>query len=158
MKNSQHIISLLKLQKSYAPLRIKDEINLFKAAYLTPALKERIAYIYHKERTIFFAVTHPSLCQEINYIGKQLLQSIKDNPQKFPTLCKMDSIKAYIPRNFTHNQTHTSTHNQNATKIPYNEYAKGDFINHCEQDCVLFDTFERIRLLIKNHHKNTKIP
>lgn len=153
MKNSQHIISLLKLQKPYAQLLIKDEVNLFKAAFLTPALKERIAYIYCKDSTLFFAVTHPSLCQEINYIGKQLLQALKDNQQKFPKLSKIQSIKAYIPRSVT--QKHART--QNKEKIPYNEYANGDFINHCKEDSVLFDMFERIRLTIKNHHKNTKI-
>ena len=152
MKSSQHIISLLKLQKSYAPLRLKDETNLFKAAYLTPALKKRIAYIYCKDSTLFFAVIHPSLCQEINYIGTQLLQSIKANPQKFPKLCKIDSIKAYIPRNLT--QNHTSA--QNINKTPYSEYAKGDFINHCERDSSLFDIFERIRQTIKNHHQDTQ--
>ena len=149
MKSSKHIISLLKLQKKYEPLRLKDEINRFKAAYLTLALQKRILYIHTKNSTLFFAVTHPSLCQEINYISKGLLQTIKDNAQIFPSLCKLDSIKAYIPRENPRNDKHIAQ--KNTDKTAYIEYAKGDFINHCEPDSELFNAFERIKLLIKNN-------
>ena len=143
MKDSKHIISLLKAQPEFAKLLIKDEINLFKAAYLTPYLQEQILFIFVKNQTLFFSAKHPAFCQEFNYTREQIIQTLRQYPQKFPTLSKLSEAKAYIPRHILAPKPIPTTE----IKRYFSEHSKGIFINHSTNP-EIHALFEKLRLAI----------
>ncbi|WP_394996034.1 hypothetical protein [uncultured Helicobacter sp.] len=143
MKDSKHIISFLKSQPEFAKLRLKDEINLFKAAYLTPYLREQILFIFVKNQTLFFAAKHPAFCQEFNYTRKHIIQTLRSYPQKFPTLSTLTEAKAYVPRHILEPKPLPHTE----SKRYFSEHSRGEFANHCTSP-RLYELFEKLRLAI----------
>ncbi|WP_394954174.1 hypothetical protein [uncultured Helicobacter sp.] len=143
MKDSKQIISFLKSQPEFSKLLLKDEINLFKAAYFTPYLQEQILFIFVKNQTLFFAAKHPAFCQEFNYTHKHIIQTLRQYPQKFPTLSTLKEAKAYVPRHILEPKTLLHTE----SKRYFSEHSKGEFVNHCHNP-RLHELFEKLRLAI----------
>lgn len=151
MKKSSHIISILKRKSEFSALAVYDEITLFKAAYLTPHLKNALDFIYYKDEILFFVAKHPAFCQEFNYTAKGIINALQSYPDKFPTLSKLKDAKAFVSRKYK--KPLPSFCQDFAPKKPaqatFKEHAQGDFVNHCK-DSKLSAIFERIREFIKN--------
>lgn len=69
-------------------------------AILPPRFRTSIAYIYIKDSTLYFAITHPGIKMELNY-NLDLFKSLLDMINREDCLCsfpKVDKLMTFIPK------------------------------------------------------------
>jgi len=143
MKNSNQLVSHLRSQSAFTPLKNQSCINSVKEL-LPPRLHRFILFGYIRHNIVFFALNHPGAKQEFDNI----INSIKTPLKKMPPLsCKnyeIFDVRAFV--------SHKKTMKFSAVKPSYEEYeerAEADFSNEIENE-KLHKVFEDIRSIIKN--------
>ncbi len=125
MKNSNNIIIHLKNQPYYKKIKNIECFNKIKSL-LPPKLSNSILFIYIKNQTLFFVLTHPGYKMEFNYnvnLIKRLLKELKKRDKNCQNL-NIKDIKTFVTNKI--NIQKTENNNKNS-KIYYNERAKGNF-------------------------------
>lgn len=146
MKSSQHLISVLAQDFPNLAQKIQQhqEILRFKNIFFTPHIKEQILFITRKEDKLLFAFKHQALCAEFNhYKHKQIIESLKQYKEQFPTLCTIQKIHAYVPSHIL-----ASSHITLKPHHTFFEHSNGMFENRAKNNDI-YKKFEEIRLSIQ---------
>jgi len=143
MKNSKQLVSHLRSQSAFVPLKNQSCIDAVKEL-LPQRLHRFILFGYIRHNIVFFALNHPGAKQEFDNI----INSIKAPLKKIPPLsCKeytIIDVRAFV--------SHKKTMKFSPIKPSYEAYeerAEADFNNTIENQ-KLHHLFEDIREIIKN--------
>ena len=113
-------------------------------------LRQHIAFVYQKKRTLFIALKHPGIKMEIDYnhnLIKSLLNKIK-NIDKSCADIEINEIKSFV----TYKEKKREELFEYACDNHFDERARGEF-KVLSKDSNLQKKFEEIRKIIKNGSK-----
>lgn len=134
MKTSSSIISSISTQSQFRLLAKHICYRKF-LALLPPRFRTSIAYIYIKDSTLFFAITHPGMKMELNY-NLDLFKSILGIINKEDSLCsfqKIDKLITFIPK--YNQQIMLDNASEKEITIPYySEKSKANFDINTKDD------------------------
>ncbi len=139
MKDSKTIISHLKKNPFLTNLKQEDCFSTL-LELLPKSFTKYIKFLYIKNDTLFFVLTHPSAKMEFNY-KRNLIKGLLKQVVIFHKDCSCfenKEIKAFIS-----NKTEDIEHEKDS-QIFYNEASLGTFKNSAK-DKKLYDLFEKIR-------------
>ncbi len=148
MKDSKTIISHLKKHPLLKTLE-KEECFFLLKSLLPNSLSNYIKFLYTKNDTLFFVLTHPSAKMEFNY-KHNLIKSLLNQLETFHPKCKcinLKNIKAFVTNRNKKNESFFKN-----SVIFYKERASGEFKNSAKDE-RLRELFEQIREEIKNNAK-----
>ncbi len=150
MKKVNQIISHLKTKPYLKNLQHIDCHNRL-LSLLPKNLRNNIRFIYQKNDTLFFVLSHPGIKMEFNYksnlIKSILKKLIELNPECI--FMKSSQIKAFV----SNKSVIKETKNSKIRKSRYKERANGEFKNSTKDE-ELHKIIEEIRLQIKQKREN----
>jgi hypothetical protein len=147
MKTSSSIITFISSQPQFRLLATHICYGKF-LALLPPRFRSSIAYIFFKDSTLYFAITHPGMKMELNYnldLFKSILAIIdrEDSSCSFP---KIDKLMTFIPK--YNQQIKLDNQKETETTVPYySEKSTADFDAH-SLDEELQQAYENIKKAI----------
>ena len=150
MKSSKEIISHIIKKPLHSKLLELSCFNKLKAA-LPPHIGDSIAFIYKRDKTLFFALNHPGIKMEFDYkhnLIKSLLEKIKLYDENCNNI-EITKIKSFVTNRVEISKKETKS------KKRYLERANGLFFIECENS-ELKEIFLDIKESIKKNVKLTR--
>jgi len=147
MKDAKSIISHLVQQpsmKKYAHMHCFERL----LGLLPKSFTSLVRFVYTKNETLFFVLSHPAGKMEFNYKRSLIKSLLSQIIIHFP---ECDCLHVKEIQSFVTNQREKEIPLSLSTHIPYEERATGTFTNHC-QDPKLNALFEAIKETISTHH------
>jgi hypothetical protein len=139
MKDSKTIISHLKKNPFLTNLKQEDCFSTL-LELLPKSFTRHVKFLYIKNNTLFFVLSHPSAKMEFNY-KRNLIKGLLKQVINFHKECSCfedKEIKAFISNKEKEHFEPKISH------ISYEERSNGKFKN-CAKDKKLYDLFEQIR-------------
>lgn len=145
MKKANYIISHLKNRPYLKKLQHVECFNML-LSLLPKNISENTRFMYQKNDTLFFVLTHPGIKMEFNYKSNLIKSILKKLIELNPQCIFMNSnnIKAFVTNKITIKEQLNSKKN----KQRYKERSNASFENRSE-DQELKELFEEIRKTIK---------
>ncbi len=147
MKDAKSIISHLvqdPSMKKFAHLRCFERL----LGLLPKSFTTLVRFVYTKNETLFFVLSHPAGKMEFNYKRSLIKSLLSQIIIHFPE-CECLHVKEI--QSFVTNQIEKETPTPSTSPITYTERASGCFANTC-QDPKLNALFEAIKETISTHH------
>ncbi len=147
MKTSSSIITFISSQPQFRLLATHICYGKF-LALLPPRFRSSIAYIYIKDSTLYFAITHPGMKMELNY-NLDLFKSILAMIDREDCLCsfpKVDKLMTFIPK-YTE-QLKLDDQKETETTVPYYSEKSTAYFDTDSLDKELREAYENIKKAI----------
>lgn len=143
MKDSQQIVSHLRSQSIFAPLKSIQCINTVKTL-LPERLHRFILFGYIRNNILFFALNHPGAKQEFDNIINSIKAPLKNLPPEACSAFQLQDVRAFV----SHKRSLRFQSNHD-TAPHYQERSKADFENPVKDE-KLHAIIEEIRGIIQH--------